>query len=775
MKLRGLLSRLTLRPVFRWVIRHPWMTLVLLALLTAAFALFIPRLQIDVDFVNYLNKDDPAVIAGDRAKDRFGSQVMLMVSVLRTGEGGIFVPETLDLIETLERRLDDLTVVQEVTGPLSYQVIRGSESSIQIGPAAPKGEAPGTQEGIDSLRKVLLGNDLARGYVISASGEAASIYLRAKNGVEMIPFAEAVDSVVSSVEAGDAEISTAGVPYLNLTLGKSMSRDLVIFLPGVLLVIVAVLYASFRWTWGVVIPLAVVAATVLWTVGLMGLFNIPITVISFILPVLLMAIGIADGIHVLSRYREELARPSTKQDAILKTMVAMERPVVMTSLTTAAGFLSLLNSYMLPQRTFGVFTAVGIVVAMLLSLVLIPALLQLLPVPPALRGGSSHALLSRFLGAFERRIVRARWVVLALAVVIAVVLGGFLAEVRIETSQRAYLGENHPAVRSLDLMDKYFSGGEQIVIEVDTGVRDGMKDPALLNALVDLEAYLKSQGIQRVVSLADMVEEMHQRFEADDPAFHTIPDDRRLVSQLLLLFTFQGGDLGALALGDFSAGELIAFHAAKTGAEQVALVRDITTYLDEHFAAFGTAEMVGATRIQASMFTSIARSQITSLVTSIAAAAVIVVLLMGSIVYGLLSLVPLLFTIVVNFGIMALSGTPLDIATLMVASITIGIGIDYGIHFIVRFREAAQDGSSSAAAVEIAGRSAGRGILYNALALALGFSVLLFSAFRGMRSFGGLISMTMIISAISALTVIPAILAVLPRRRDATNGGKTSK
>lgn len=775
MKLRGLLSRLTLRPVFRWVIRHPWMTLVLLALLTAAFALFIPRLQIDVDFVNYLNKDDPAVIAGDRAKDRFGSQVMLMVSVLRTGEGGIFVPETLDLIETLERRLDDLTVVQEVTGPLSYQVIRGSESSIQIGPAAPKGEAPETQEGIDSLRKVLLGNDLARGYVISASGEAASIYLRAKNGVEMIPFAEAVDSVVSSVEAGDAEISTAGVPYLNLTLGKSMSRDLVIFLPGVLLVIVAVLYASFRWTWGVVIPLAVVAATVLWTVGLMGLFNIPITVISFILPVLLMAIGIADGIHVLSRYREELARPSTKQDAILKTMVAMERPVVMTSLTTAAGFLSLLNSYMLPQRTFGVFTAVGIVVAMLLSLVLIPALLQLLPVPPALRGGSSHALLSRFLGAFERRIVRARWVVLALAVVIAVVLGGFLAEVRIETSQRAYLGENHPAVRSLDLMDKYFSGGEQIVIEVDTGVRDGMKDPALLNALVDLEAYLKSQGIQRVVSLADMVEEMHQRFEADDPAFHTIPDDRRLVSQLLLLFTFQGGDLGALALGDFSAGELIAFHAAKTGAEQVALVRDITTYLDEHFAAFGTAEMVGATRIQASMFTSIARSQITSLVTSIAAAAVIVVLLMGSIVYGLLSLVPLLFTIVVNFGIMALSGTPLDIATLMVASITIGIGIDYGIHFIVRFREAAQDGSSSAAAVEIAGRSAGRGILYNALALALGFSVLLFSAFRGMRSFGGLISMTMIISAISALTVIPAILAVLPRRRDATNGGKTSK
>ena len=308
-------------------------------------------------------------------------------------------------------------------------------------------------------------------------------------------------------------------------------------------------------------------------------------------------------------------------------------------------------------------------------------------------------------------------------------------------------------------MEAHFSGGEQILIEIDTGRRDGLKEPDVLREIVALQEFLEGRGVRRTTSLADIVREMHQRFRADDPAFYTIPDDRRLVAQLLLLFTFQGGDLGSLALGDFSAGEVIGFHAVKTGAEQVALIKDVSAYLEEHFAPSGTARMVGSTRIQASMFSSIARSQLTSLGTSIAAAGVIVALLMMSLSAGAISLVPLLFTIVVNFGIMSFAGVPLDIATLMVSSITIGIGIDYGIHFIERFREHRRSGEPARDAVVRAARTAGRAIVYNAMALTLGFSVLILSTFQGLRNFGLLVAMTMIIGALAALTVIPAILA----------------
>jgi predicted RND superfamily exporter protein len=307
-------------------------------------------------------------------------------------------------------------------------------------------------------------------------------------------------------------------------------------------------------------------------------------------------------------------------------------------------------------------------------------------------------------------------------------------------------------------MDELFSGGDQIVLEIDTGAADGMKDPRLLEEMAALEAFLAERGVNKTISIANVVREMNQRFNADDPAFYAIPNDPRMVAQLLLLFTFQGGSLGAMALGDYSAGEVIGFHALKTGEERVALVRDVTDYLEEHFE---NARLVGSTRIQSSMFSSIARSQITSLFTSIGAAGILVVLLMGSLLAGAISLVPLLFTIVVSFGVMAYAGMSLDIATLMISSITIGIGIDYGIHYIERAREEMNRSEDRSAVLVRAAQTAGRGITYNALALAGGFSILLLSAFRGMRHFGLLITMTMLISAAGALVVIPAIVQAL--------------
>ncbi|HHK66955.1 MAG TPA: hypothetical protein ENJ47_00920, partial [Candidatus Acetothermia bacterium] len=439
--------------------------------------------------------------------------------------------------------------------------------------------------------------------------------------------------------------------------------------------------------------------------------------------------------------------------------------VVMTSLTTAAGFLSLLNSYFVPQRTFGLFTSVGILVAMLLSLFLIPSILSLVPVPKPATGRKRRGGLTVILTGMEKGIIRHGRIVLVVGIVVGVVFGAGFSRIRIETTQRAYIGEGHPAVAGLDILEERFSGGEQAIIEIDTSRRDGLKDPALLREIIALQDHLEEEGVARTESIADIVREMNQRFHADDPAYYTIPDDPRFVAQLLLLFTFQGGDLDGLALADFSAGEVLAFHGIKQSSTQASFVNDLTAYLNEHFSSYGRAEMVGATRIQVRMLASIAKSQIRSLLTSIGAAGLIVILLMGSIIYGLISLVPLLFTIAINFGIMAYSGTPLDIATLMVSSITIGIGIDYGIHYISRFREGLDAGRSVDEAVVASAGSAGRAIVYNALSLALGFSVLLLSVFHGMRSFGTLISATMLISAISALTVIPALLGVLGKTR----------
>ncbi len=745
------------RPIYRWTLSHPLWVLAIVAAITAGFAAFLPQLEVDVDFSNYLNRNDPAVVAADEATDRYGSQLRTMVIV--EAPDGLFKAGVLRRIDAMEDELDQLPLVAEVEGPFNSKIIRGTETAVTISSVGPNGAAPTTPEAVEAYRQRILADRMLRDYVVSSTETAAAIYVRPIDDIEMVPFAKAIEEVALRYAAGDLKISIAGVPYMNLTLGRSMRRDLGLFLPLIVLTIVVVLYAAFRWRWGVVIPFAVVGLSVVWTVGMMAILSVPITVLSFILPVVLMAIGIADGIHVLSRYREQLKVAEDRDEAIVGTMVSMQRPVVMTSLTTAAGFLSLLNAYMIPQRMFGVFTAAGILFAMLLSLALIPAILRLVRAPAVReRSDGKPSPISRMLGATTRWTLRYRWFLLAGCVAAAGVLAGGISRIDIETSQRAYLGESHPAVKSLDRMDALFSGGDQIVIEIDTHTPDGLKEPALLEEMVALEAFLEARGVSKTISLADIVREMNQRFHADDPASYAIPDERRMVAQLLLLFTFQGGTLGSMALGDFSAGELIGFHALSSGEERVALVRDVSAYLDERF---DDAELVGSTRIQSSMFTSIARSQITSLFTSIGAAGIIVILLMGSVLAGLVSLIPLLLTVVIGFGVMAYAGMSLDIATLMISSITIGIGIDYGIHYIERAREEMRTGQERSAALVRAAQTAGRGITFNALALAGGFSILLLSTFRGMRNFGLLTMMTMLISAAAALVVIPAILRVL--------------
>ncbi len=741
--------------IIGWATDHPKTILLITAVITALAIAFIPLLRVDVDFANYLNRKDPAVIAADEAKERFGSQLQIVVAI--EDPQGVFRAETLALAETLETALKDLSVVEDIVGPLSSKVIRGSETSIQIRSAAPNGTAPQTIEEIKAYRDLVLSDTTLRDYVVSSTETALAIYLKSEPEVDMVSFAAAVETVVLAHETEDISFFISGIPYINLTLQRSMKRDLQLFLPLVILIIIGVLFVSFRWTWGVLIPFAVVALSVLWVLGLMAVCGVPLTVVSFILPVLLMAIGIADGIHVLNRYHEVLRGDSDKLNAILQTMKAMKRPVVLTSLTTAIGFLSLLYAYMVPQRTFGLFTAIGILVAMILSLLLIPAILRMVKAPTP-KTASRHDRMANVLGTIVRLTIRSRWAVLVGALVLSGVFAAGIPLLQIETSQRAYLGDGHPAVLSMDRLNELFSGSNQVIIEIDSGVRDGLKDPGLLNEMVALEEFLEEHGVKKAMSLTHIVREMNQRFHADDPAFYTIPEDQSTISQLLLLFSFQGGSLGALSLSDFSAGEVMGFHALKTGEERSALVKDVSGYLESHFEGSAAVRMAGPTRIQASMLTSIAHSQLTSLVTSIFAAGVIVILLMRSFSAGIVSMIPLLFTVLFNFGVMAFAGKSLDIATLMISSITVGIGIDYGIHFIERYREEVSETLSRSEALIRSAQTTGTGIVYNALALALGFGIMILSTFKGVQNFGLLIAMTMVVSAISAFIVIPVLL-----------------
>jgi hypothetical protein len=741
-------------------------------LVTIGALVAIPHISTQTKFEDYLSDNDPAVAAMNRVEDRYGKQTFFMVSVV--ADDTIFKTETLEKIVAMRKEFEEIKGVKDAKGPINSQVIVGTEKSLLVGPAAPNKEVPKTPEAMAEYRDRVMSSNSLRGYIVSEDGKAATISIELKKDADEKAIARKVIEIVDRYKGGPEKIYIAGMPYMSVVLSDSMSKDLIVLLPIAILVIIVVLYFSFHSLRGVLLPLTVVLLSAAWAMGAMALAHVPMTIMSFIMPIILLAIGIAYCIHVLNKYYEELSLGKSKRETVIETTMMMVSPVSMAGLTTIAGFLSLLNSFLIPQQQFGLFTALGVLIAMVLSLTLIPALLSVMPLPKRKMKGK-EGWLGKGLGAFERVVARYPKAIVALSVVIIIAFGFGTTRVKVETQETEFLGEDHPVVQAMDVMDDYFSGSGQVMVEFDTGTRNGLKDPKLLQRIVKFEEWLKTEAgvkINKTMSLADMVCEMNQKFHADDPSYYRVPDDPKLTAQLLLLFTFQGGDLGSMALGDFSAGEVMGMYSSAVGSnEMVQLSKDVQAYLDENFPDV-QVEMVGATRLAGSMMSKMVKSQISSLLTAMVAAGLIVALLMRSPVAGLISIIPLVLTILITFGVMGFTGTPLDMSTLMISSIAIGIGIDYAIHFIERFRKEYRKDRDERRALEATVHSTGRGIAFNAIALALGFGVLLFSSFKGTSNFGLMIAATMVISALAAFTTIPAILVLWKPKFLTANGWK---
>ena len=364
---------------FSRVVDHPWWVIGVMLALTVAFAVPISRLQVNVDFRTYVDQNDPAYLLLNQAESRYGSQSLMMIAVIHPQ--GIFNPGTLAKIEALETRLAQIPGIDEVRGPLGQDVIISTDTALEVGPAAPDGQAPTAPDEVEAYRQRLMGIESMVGLLVSEQENAAAILLQLATDGDDTAVAEQVRAAVEELGTPPERFVISGEPYRELTLTESIIEDLRITIPIILAVMAVVLLASFRTLRGVWIPLLIVGLAVIWLFGLMSLSGAPATVISFVLPVLLLAIGIAYGIHVLNRFNEEITSGQPKREALIAAMSGISVAVLMAGLTTVGGFLSLLTAYLPALASAGLWAAVGIVIAMVLSLVLIPAILSALPSP----------------------------------------------------------------------------------------------------------------------------------------------------------------------------------------------------------------------------------------------------------------------------------------------------------------------------------------------------------------------------------------------------------
>lgn len=754
---------------YRFVLNKPVLIIAILAIITIFFAFFIPRISFDADISKMIPEEDPVIKDLIDAVEEFGSQEIFMI-VIRDED--IFTPVALKKINSISREIKELRGVKKVTTPLNVELIESSFLGIEINSITEK--IPQTEEEINDYKEKILSSAQV-GRLITEDGKAAAILITMEafgnlSTHKRKTLTGKVDRIVN-YHRGAEEIFIVGEAYSAYYAEQSMKKDIIYLLPLIFFIIIGILYWSFHSIQGIVLPLMTVLISVIWTVGLMAILKIPMTIVTMVMPVILVAIGSADGIHILNKYYEALARGMDKKEALQETMMEMNGPVIMTSLTTGAGFFALITSFVTPIREFGILTAFGVIAAMFFSLMFIPAALvmQKLPAHFQQERREHKERLVNFLIYLGRFIARKPVLTLFISLIIFIffIMGSF--RITTESNMLNYFQKDSPIIRGTDIVEEEFGGTMQVSLVFDTGVADGIKSPEVLKKMIETQNYLNSLNhVSHATSIADLIRELNQALNMGEAEYYKIPDKREAVAQELLLFTMQGGSgLDSLVSYNFDRGLVTARIRYLSTGELRKVINKIENFVDNYLnrGDYLKVKVVGFPSVSLKLTERFITSQCTSLITSVVTVGTIVAILMGSYFAGLLSILPLLLTVGINFGIMGYQEIPLDAVTTMIASIAIGIGVDYSIHYISRYRLEIREGKDKQEAVINTGRTAGRGIFFNALALIFGFSILGFSHFRAIDVFGLLIGLTMLISSLASLTVIPAILRIIPVKK----------
>ncbi len=498
----------------KWVLDHPWITIVLILLITLFLGYSIRYIQVDPDITSSLPQHIPAKLLYDRMNEIFPSKDMVFVAL---EPDSLFSPQTIATIYKITQELEDLPDVYSVISPTNVKIIMGTEEGMDVREIL--SEPPKTPEEIAEYEHKLFNSDLPIENLLSKDRRMAGIMVFLKNTVKPEDAAQEVMNYIESLDA-PFPIYVTGKPVLTVYMGRGIARDMGLLFPLVILLIIVILWLSFRSFRGVLLPLAVVLISITWTIGIMALLGKPISHSTNLLPILLASIAVADGIHILHRYYDKIRAGVTSRQIILEVMEELNVPVMLTSVTTAFGFLALNTSSVGSVGDLGEFTALGVMIAMVFSLTFLPASLSLMKVPKRAIKKGHNPLVRRIAAAYGQFVVEKKKYLMAfILLVILFSVAGF-PQIHTENNTINYLPKKHPARVAYEEVNRHFAGTTFLTIMVETDQPDGIKDPRVLRDMMKLEEYLRTlPHVGATLSIADFIRRMNKVMHADDPAY----------------------------------------------------------------------------------------------------------------------------------------------------------------------------------------------------------------------------------------------------------------
>ncbi|MGR8931655.1 MAG: efflux RND transporter permease subunit [Gammaproteobacteria bacterium] len=759
------------RRFFLAVTAKPKTVLALGILFFVLFAVWLPQTKKDTSADAFIPPDHPALQLRDRTKRLFGLEDPLVIAVVNNAEHGVFNPHTLGLVKSLTEQIKKLPQFdpERITSIATENNIVGTTDGMLVKPFFDR--PPADQDQADRIRAAVMDFPLYLGSLVARNGQGALIVTEMRDSKSAREAYDALMALTEQAPITDSErLYVAGEGAVSGYMGAYIDADAARLNPIAALIISVVCLLAFR-TWrGVLIPNLVVLATVASALGSMAAFGVSFFVITNALPVVLIGISVADSIHILSEYYQRMAE-NPGRDArtlVVDTMVAMWRPVTLTSLTTMAGFWGIgLASTMPPMRYFGLFAFVGVSVAWVYSLLVVPALMSIFKPKPsrAYRAGQGADGFGKALTNLGEVVVRFPKSVIALTLIAAVTAG--IAALRVELDQdRMQTFDPAEAISIADkVLNGLFDGSNYLDVLIETPSNEALFKTDNLRRIAELQRFVETlPHVGGSVSIVDYLKQMNRALHEGRREAYRLPEDANLIAQYFLLYSSSGNPDDFKEEVDYDyrlANVRVRLNDGRYSAKK-AVVEATQDYIDTQFNTSGIkAELSGRVNVDYHWIERLGESHAVSVAISLALVWLMAGLSFRSATAGTLALLPVLVTILMIYAVMGFTGIWLSISTSMFASIAIGLGVDFSIHTLERLQNLIRlQGQSMEQAVANLYPATGRALFFNFASLALGFGVLTVSKVVVLQDFGLLVAVAIATSFFSSMTLLPALAKV---------------
>ena len=752
-------------PIRSWIIEHvlanPKKAIALPVLFTLSMGLGINYLVIDDDMMAMLPETLDSRMSWDAVQDEFGSTEVIFIAFGNKGKT-VYSSETFSLLWDLTKALENVNQVEEVSCITTISRIDSEDGFMEISDLQPERDLTPPQ--INKIKEYLISNPTIKKRAVSESEEYFNIMVQPYEDIPHDIMREVVVTIGDSILSADYEIHYGGTAYITGSVPTMIRNDITILLRVGLFIMAIVLMVNLRNPFAVIMVFSVIIQSLVvmagfmgWMVFMTGSERFYFTIVNSSMPIILLTIANSDGVHFVAKFFKEMRNKKDAKQSVEVTMDTLLVPIFLTSLTTMAAFLSLSFAPIKQLMGYGICISVGIAHAFVLSSTFLPAAISLKKWDMNSKAVTRPSIFESLITYFGKTVSNNPKLILGSGVLIATagIIG--LLYLKVDVNIASFFRQGTEFRDSIDFIDQEMTGTMDIRVRLE----GSMKNPRTLNEIVNLQDMLENnKKVTTSFSIADVVKQMHRVVMDDDPDFETIPEDQGKVNNLFSMYSMSGDpeDFSAMVDYEYSVGLVTALSRVMSTEEIISIVDEIEEYVG-NLKSVGSASVTGMAVVIRDLVYLVVQSSVISIVMSVILIGLITSLFFKRIAWGMMAIIPLSVAVVINFGFMGLAGIHLSHVTALLASVIIGVGVDFAIHYISQYRRLSKISEKNALTNDVI-EDVGYPIILDS-ASNMSFGALLFSAFIPVQYMGGLMVFAMISTSIGTLTFLAAMAELL--------------